>query len=91
MAKKSSKPNSPQPAKAKGTRVAQADGPNPLQPAASLLIKLGSCVVHADELLSPHGHAVDRVAFDGLLADAEVQAWIEQMTKLAFLPVKRNK
>lgn len=64
--------------------------PDPLKPSISLLIKLGSLVVHADEFLSPNGHPFDRMAFDNGLQDAEVQQWIRQMTKQAFLPVKRT-
>jgi len=63
--------------------------PDPLAPAASLLIKLGSIAVHADEYLSPGGHPLDKVALDGLLRDPEVVAWRKAMDAMAFLPVKR--
>jgi hypothetical protein len=62
---------------------------DPLKPAATVLIKLGSLAVHADELLSPKGHDFDRVALKQLLADPEVVAWLAEMGKMAFLPVKR--
>lgn len=58
-----------------------------LQPAVTLLAKIGSIVVHADELLSTNGHAYDRVALQGLLNDPEVTAWVKAMRE--FLPVKR--
>jgi hypothetical protein len=64
---------------------------DPLSPSPQLLIKLGSAVVHAEEFLSPHGHEFDKQAFDQLLADPDVKAWIATMTTMAFLPVKRNK
>lgn len=63
---------------------------DPLKPSAGLLCKLGSAIVHADEFLSPDGHEFDSTAFRQVLADPEVQDWIRQMTKLAFLPRKRN-
>lgn len=53
-----------------------------------LLIKLGSLVVHADELLSPDGRQADRIAIEGLLSDPEVIAWIKGMG--AMLPLKRK-
>lgn len=58
---------------------------------ASLLIKLGSCIVHADELLSPQGHEFDRSAFISVLADPEVQAWLASMERLALVPLKRDR
>lgn len=62
---------------------------DPLKPSTRLLIKLGSIAVHADEMLSPKGHAFDRIALDSLLKDEEVCVWVSEMTKLALLPVKR--
>jgi hypothetical protein len=63
---------------------------DPLKPSVSLLVKLGSIAVHMDELLSPAGHPFDKAALDSLQKDAEVKAWLEQMTTGAFLPVKRS-
>lgn len=62
-----------------------------LKPSVKLLVKLGSVIVHVDELLSPHGHHYDRTAIQMLMGDSEVQEWIRGMDKMAFLPVKRNK
>jgi hypothetical protein len=62
---------------------------NPLQPTPSLLSKLGSIAVHAEELLSPSGHAFDRHALESLMSDSEVREWIQQMDDMAFLPKKR--
>lgn len=59
------------------------------EPGMTLLVKLGSIAVHAEELLSPGGHAFDAKALDGLLNDPEVKEWLAQMNKLALLPVKR--
>jgi hypothetical protein len=61
-----------------------------LTPSASLLVKLGSIIVHAEELASPHGHHFDRVALGQLLADPDVIAWREEMDSAALLPLKRN-
>lgn len=63
--------------------------PNPLQPSASLLIKLGSVIVHQEELMSPNGHTFDQHALKTVREDPEVVAWLAQMTKMAYLPVKR--
>lgn len=62
---------------------------NPLKPDVGLLVKLGSIAVHAEEFLSPGGHQFDRAALDGLFQDHAVRGWIEQMTRLALLPVRR--
>jgi hypothetical protein len=61
-----------------------------LSPNMSLLIKLGSLLVHQEEYMSADGHAFDRLAMDTLRNDPEVVEWLDQMTKLAYLPVKRN-
>lgn len=62
---------------------------DPLKPSLSVLTKLGSIAVHADEMMSGEGHAYDRIALTGLLADAEVQLWIRAMG--VYMPVKRGK
>ena len=70
--------------------------PDPLQPPPQLLIKLGSAIVHFDEMRSynfdqgRHEYSFDLAAIDTLLNDKDVQAWLKQMTDLAFLPVKRG-
>jgi hypothetical protein len=46
--------------------------------------------VHADELLSPHGHDFDRIALADLMRDAEVVKWLAAMRNAALLPEKRN-
>ncbi len=61
-----------------------------LAPSGSLLCKLGSIVVHADELLSPHGHQFDADALKALIADSDVQHWIKEMGAMALVPLKRN-
>jgi hypothetical protein len=64
---------------------------DPLKPQLSLLVKLGSVAVHADEMMSSDGHPFDRVALRGLIEDPEVKEWVSKMTTMAMLPVKRNK
>lgn len=63
---------------------------NPLTPSASLLMKLGSIAVHADEMLSPLGHGFDRIALEAVLHDPEVVEWLAAMAAMAYLPVKRT-
>lgn len=60
-----------------------------LMPSPSLLCKLASIAVHADELASPDGHTFDRVALSSAITDPEVVAWIDGMTKAGMAPVKR--
>jgi hypothetical protein len=66
------------------------DKTDALSPSPQLLCKLGSIIVHADELLSPLGHNFDREALIALLSDHEVQAWIEEMAGMAMVPLKRE-
>jgi hypothetical protein len=63
---------------------------DPLKPSASLLVKLGSIAVHAEELMSPGGHPFDRDALVTLYGDPEVIAWRAEMDSMAMLPVKRS-
>ncbi len=60
-----------------------------LDPASTLLIKLGSIAIHAQEMLSPNGHVFDKIALETLLQDLEVMIWLKEMDKMAFLPKKR--
>lgn len=54
-----------------------------------LACKLGSLIVHAEEGRSAKGHAFDWHAFDAVLAEPDVQAWLKAMQKAGLLPVKR--
>lgn len=60
---------------------------DPLKPGLSLLSKLGSIAVHAEEFLSPKGHEFDLVALRSLIEDVEVKQWMKDMK--VYLPVKR--
>jgi hypothetical protein len=62
---------------------------NGLKPCPSVMVKLGSAIVHFEEWLSPGGHAYDLAALKSILADEEIQAWLLAMQKLGVLPVKR--
>ncbi len=60
----------------------------------SLMVKLGSIAVHAEEFLSQtpeaiRGHEHDKIAIQQLLGDPEVKTWMENMSKIGMLPVKR--
>lgn len=63
---------------------------NELAPPVTVLVKLGSIAVHADEMLSPGGHDFDRVALQGLLADPEILEWLKGMDRMAMIPKKRS-
>lgn len=63
---------------------------NPLSPTPTLLCKLGSIIVHVDELHSPGGHGYDKIALEQLLADPEVTEWMKAMDGMAMLPKKRR-
>lgn len=60
-----------------------------LNPTPSLLAKLGSIIQHIDEAGSTTGHAFDVIAVKTLMADPEVQAWLQEMDALAMIPKKR--
>jgi len=60
---------------------------DPLKPSLTLLVKLGSLAVHAEELLSSKAHAYDRIAAQQILTDSEVISWLKQMG--TYVPVKR--
>lgn len=62
-----------------------------LKPSPQLLIKLGSLIVHYQELNSKDGHALDKISIDALLNDGQVKEWLDGMDAMAFLPVMRNK
>lgn len=55
----------------------------------ALRIKLGSLIVHCEELLSPSGHEFDKHAIWTLLQDPDVVAFKEETAKMGVLPVKR--
>lgn len=61
-----------------------------LKPPVTVLCKLGSIVVHAEEMNSADGHPFDKIALDGLMNDPEVQAWMTVMRSMAMLPLKRK-
>ncbi len=63
--------------------------PDVFKPSAGLLVKLGSIIVHYEEMTSPKGHEFDKFALNSLLEDAEVVEWFKGMHKNAMLPVKR--
>jgi hypothetical protein len=59
------------------------------RPSLSLVVKLGSLVVHAQEFMEPGGHPFDKTTFETEIQDPEVKAWIDKATKMGFLPQKR--
>lgn len=63
---------------------------DPLKPPVSMLVKLGSIVVHADEYTSHDSHPFDMQAIRSLLEDGEVAAWLKAMDQMAMLPKKRK-
>ena len=60
-----------------------------LKPSPTLLIELGSLIVHYEEFLSPDGRHIDKEVIDELRGRPEVDEWFREMDRLAFLPVKR--
>lgn len=53
-----------------------------------LAAKLAAVVVHADEMLSPLGHPLDREALQAVCRDPQVQDWLRRCGPLA--PLKRT-
>ena len=64
-------------------------GRGPLSPGTSLLVKLGSLIVHHEEAVSPNAHPIDVQTYEELRADPEVEIWFEEMNGMGLLPVKR--
>ena len=60
---------------------------DPLSSNLTTLVKLGSIVVHVEEMLSPKGCEFDKIAIESLLKDPEIVEWIKAMG--VYLPVKR--
>jgi hypothetical protein len=60
---------------------------DPLKPSLTLLCKLGSIAVHAEEAYSGKGHALDLEALKSLFSDPELMGWIKEMG--VYMPVKR--
>jgi hypothetical protein len=62
----------------------------PLNPTPALLCKLGSIMMHAAEMMAPHGHTFDRIALEQLLDDPEVREWQKAMDGMGMLPKMRH-
>ena len=62
-----------------------------LNPPPTVLIKLGSIIVHYEEWTSKTGHEFDKTTIDSLMEDINVKKWFEQMNEMALLPLKRIK
>ena len=60
-----------------------------LAPPIAVLAKIGSIIVHLDEGSGNDGHHFDWIALRQLLADRDVQTWLEGMQKLALVPRRR--
>jgi hypothetical protein len=69
--------------------AAQPQRSEQLKPSTTLLIKLGSVIVHQEEMMSSKGHYFDKDALETVRNDPEVIEWLYQMNTMAFLPVKR--
>ena len=52
-------------------------------------VRLASIAIHAEEMVED-GHPLDIAAVRGLLADADVRAYLDYLRPLALLPVKRK-
>lgn len=76
-------------ARAPRTRRCAFTPPGVLNPEPGLLLKLGSILVHADELASADGHPFDAVALKALTEDPQVRWWMAEMHKAGLLPKKR--
>lgn len=56
----------------------------------SLIVKLASIIVHADEATSPNGHELDRQTIQALLTDPDVAELMETLNNMGLLPLKRD-
>lgn len=62
---------------------------SPMKPNQSLLIKLGSALVHFEEFIETDCHT-DFVTAQSIMKDQEVVTWLGEMNAKALLPVKRS-
>ena len=62
---------------------------DPLKPNAILLVKLGSIAVQRMYVELVGFRRDQLLRMQTLLSAEDVRTWLEQMTKMAFLPVKR--
>ncbi len=56
----------------------------------TLLIALGSLIVHYEEWTSPSSNPIDKDVIDSIRNQPDVKEWFEEMNSMAFLPVKRE-
>lgn len=63
---------------------------NAMMPSLGILVKLGSIMVHVEEMLSSGAHDFDTYAIQTLLDDHELRNWIKEMDKHGLLPKKRQ-
>lgn len=66
-------------------RRSVSDLSDPLTPAPSLIAKVGSILVHVEEGAGADGHHYDWIAVRSLLADREVQDWLDGLRRHAML------
>jgi hypothetical protein len=59
-------------------------------PSIALQCKLGSLLVHVEEANSPGSYHIDFTVIQSLMSDPEIVAWMEELRKNGFLPVKRS-
>jgi hypothetical protein len=67
-----------------------AEPTDPLTPSTVLLCKLGSALVHAEEMTESGFSEFDVASFVSLASDPEVVEWRAAMDRLALLPKKRS-
>lgn len=63
--------------------------PGILKPEPSLLVKLGSLIVHYQEWAGRKGTHYDFIALERLEQDPEVKVWLRGMQDAGMLPIKR--
>lgn len=61
-----------------------------LKPSMALQAKIGSLLIHAEEMCSDDGHEYDRAAFLSGMRDDDVLVWLGALAELSLLPVKRG-
>lgn len=62
---------------------------NPLNPSPAILAKLASLFVHSEESRSEQGHTMDVLAISSILADPELNLWVESMKARGLVPARR--
>ena len=56
----------------------------------TLLFKIGGAILHAEQMLLPGRHDIDRQALALILTDPEVRAWLNELGMMTLPPIEQR-